>query len=311
MVVMKFGGKSLSTPEKIKTLCEYIAQRAQKEKIIIVVSAFGDTTDKLLNLAKTYGNSNMDKREIDALLSTGEIQSASLFALSLKNAGLDAQSYSGFQVPITTEGLHGKSVITGVGKDEISNCLNSGKVAVVAGFQGVNPSGEISTLGRGGSDTTAVALGAAFDCNVEIYSDFDGIFNGDPRRGNYNQIDKIDYDSMNDYAQTGAKVLAPSAALLAKQTGTKVICKGSSTPNSNGTQLVKIPKPFSAININDNLCEVTFIYNNLSINLDKSISFLLKNVNFNEITITKNKITVVAGCDALEKIEANFHRLLD
>lgn len=290
----------MSSMEKINSICPYIKSRSCDERIVVVVSAIGQTTDQLLAQAKNYRQG--DSREIDALVSTGEIQSAALFVMALQNLGIKAQSFSGAQLPIKTSGEHGRSRILAIGTKKILKCVENGNIAVVAGFQGINEKGDTTTLGRGGSDTTAVALGLALKCKVEIYSDFDGIYSGDPRKSRYKKCKEINYDDMIAYATAGAKVLALDSAFLAKQGCVKVECKGSLSPNVKGTNLVKMPKPFCAINYNENLCECTLIFASSALNLQKIMSFLLKNINFISINLSKNKLTIVCCQNELNKL---------
>lgn len=303
MVIMKFGGKSLANMQKIENICKYIKKRLKNEQIVVVVSAFGNTTDALLQKAQEYGGNNL--REIDTLIATGEMQSASLFALALQKIGVKAKSFLGFQVPIITTGMHGSAAIKSIGKTEILQCVQNGQVAVVAGFQGIDDKKEISTLGRGGSDTTAVALGAAFKCKVEIYSDFDGIYQGDPRRKKpYTKFKTIDYDSLIALSRTGAKVVAEDASWLAKQANVELECKGSNCPEIDGTTLVDLPQPFAAINVNENLSEVSIVYNKSVFQLAKILNFVCKELNFLQINVTKTCIKVLlyqADAAALEQ----------
>ncbi len=272
MVVMKFGGKSLSTPNKVEDIVKYIKRRSQNEKIIVVVSAMGNTTNKLLLQAKQFGIA--DPRELDALLATGEMQSASLFCLSLKNYGLKAKSLNAAQVPIRANGNHLNSEIDIVETANILKLCENNIIPVVTGFQGINEQGDFVTLGRGGSDTSAVALGAALGCKVELYSDFQGIFTGDPRRGAYKKLKHIDYDSLLLYAQSGAKVVSESAAKLAKSKQVKLECKGSTTPEQQGTLVNSSHYPFKAINVNDN--EISLIYNNCTLSKTRIEKMLKK-----------------------------------
>ncbi len=181
-IVQKYGGTSVATVEKIKNVAKSIVKRKREgNDIVVVVSAMGHTTDNLINLAKDISNVP-DKRELDALISTGEMVSSSLLSMAIKELGEDAISYTAYQINISTNGQHGKSLINDIDKKKIDKSLKEGKVVVVAGFQGINCDGNITTLGRGGSDTSAVAIAAKLNNAIcEIYTDVDGIYSVDPR----------------------------------------------------------------------------------------------------------------------------------
>ena len=166
----------MGTIEKIKSVAKKVISEKEKgNDVVVVVSAMGKTTNKLIELAKEISTSP-NKRELDVLLSTGEQISISLLSIAIQSLGYDAISFTGYQVGIKTKGLHSKSEIDTIDTDKIKGQLEQGKIVVIAGFQGVNESGDITTLGRGGSDTTAVALAAALGCNCIIYTDVEGIY---------------------------------------------------------------------------------------------------------------------------------------
>ncbi len=314
MLVLKFGGKSLSTKEKINNICTYIKQCALKTKLVVVVSAMGDTTDNLLQLATDYGGSNANAREIDALISTGETQSASIFALALQSFGVKAISMQGWQIDIKTMGAHGQSIVTGINKNKILQKLEKYDVVVVAGFQGVNNLNDITTLGRGGSDTTAVALGSVLNCEVEIYSDYNGVCVGDPALLNFKKLKTIDYVSMQTLSNNGAKVLSSASVDIARQCKVMVACKQSSNPNSSGTYLTNVPKPFVGLTCKDDLCEITIISNSEQNNLQKTAKYIINNVKYYKIILKNNKITLLLEkqqkSDVLLKI-AKINKMLE
>lgn len=208
IVVQKYGGSSVGTIEKIKKVAQTVAKRKQAgDDVVVVVSAMGDTTDDLIGLAKEV-TSNPDKRELDALLSTGEMMSSALLAMAIKASGYDAISYTAYQIGIRTTGQHGKSLIDDINGENIKKSLSEGKIVIVAGFQGVNEEGHITTLGRGGSDTTAVAIAVKLDGICEIYTDVDGIYSVDPRKyKNAKKLDEIDYEEMLELSSLGAQVM--------------------------------------------------------------------------------------------------------
>lgn len=208
VVVQKYGGSSLSSIEKIKIVAETVVNRKKTgEDMVVVVSAMGDTTDELISLAKGI-TSKPDKRELDALLSTGEMISSALLAMAIKKLGYDAISYTGYQIGLKTSGQYGKSLINDINGSKIKQSLVKGKIVIVAGFQGINEEGDITTLGRGGSDTTAVAIAVKLKGTCEIYTDVDGIYSTDPRKyKDAKKLKEIDYEEMLELASLGAQVM--------------------------------------------------------------------------------------------------------
>jgi len=229
LTVMKFGGTSVGTIEKIKRVAKRIAERkAAGERIITVVSAMGKTTDELVALANEAA-CRPNKREMDMLLSTGEQQTCALLTMILNEMGISAVSLTGWQAGITTESVFGNARIKEIHADRILNELDQGKVIVVAGFQGITSEDEITTLGRGGSDTTAVALAAAVRADLcEIYTDVDGVFTTDPRVVKAaRKLDEISYDEMLEMAHLGAGVLHPRAVENAKKYNVPLVVRSS------------------------------------------------------------------------------------
>jgi len=209
LAVLKFGGSSVADVEKIENAARRVVETKQRvDHVVVVVSALGDTTDELVGLASQISKTPPE-REMDMLLSTGEQASMALLAIALNELGQDTISMTGQQVEIITDTGHTKAKIRHVGAERVIHELRKGRVVVVAGFQGVTSEGEITTLGRGGSDTTAVALAAALhaDC-CEIYTDVDGVYTADPRIvSDAHKIDQISYMEMLEMAATGARVL--------------------------------------------------------------------------------------------------------
>lgn len=218
IIVQKYGGTSVATVEKIKEVAKSIVKRKKKgNDLVVVVSAMGHTTDKLIELAKDI-SALPDKRELDALISTGEMVSSSLLSMAIKELGVDAISYTAYQINITTNGQHGKSLINDINHIKIEERLKEGKVVVVAGFQGINPEGNITTLGRGGSDTSAVAIAAKLKGICEIYTDVDGIYSVDPRAyKKAKKLDFIDYEEMLELSSLGAQVMHSRSIELAEK----------------------------------------------------------------------------------------------
>jgi aspartate kinase len=210
IVVQKYGGTSVADPERIKAVAEHVAfTRSHGNDVVVVVSAMGKTTDNLISLANQVSSTHPG-RELDMLLTTGERISMALVCMALADIGIDAVSFTGSQVGIITDTVHTKAKILEVKGDRLREALAAGKVAVVAGFQGVSTDREITTLGRGGSDTTAVALAAAVNADVcEIYTDVTGVFSADPRIvPQARKLQRLDFEEMLEMAGAGSKVLA-------------------------------------------------------------------------------------------------------
>jgi len=210
IVVQKYGGSSVADAEGIKRVAQRIVETKRAgNKVVVVVSAMGDTTDELLDLAEQVSPLPVG-REMDMLLTAGERISMALLAMAIGNLGHDAQSFTGSQAGVITDSTHGKAKIIDVTPGRIQKALEEGSIAIVAGFQGVSQdSKDITTLGRGGSDTTAVALAAALEADVcEIYSDVDGVFTADPRIvPSARKLDRVSYEEMLEMAASGAKIL--------------------------------------------------------------------------------------------------------
>ena len=220
LIVQKYGGSSVGDAAKIKHVANRVieTQRAGNQ-VVVVVSAMGDTTDELLDLANQV-TENPAPRELDMLLTSGERISMALLALAINAAGASSRSFTGSQAGIITDEVHGNARIAEVTPDRIQEALDSGDIAIVAGFQGFNrETRDITTLGRGGSDTTAVALAAALNADVcEIYSDVDGVYTADPRQiPSAKKLDYIDVESMLELAAAGAKILHIRAVEFARR----------------------------------------------------------------------------------------------
>lgn len=219
-LVMKFGGASVASPEQFSSIADIIIDRMQEHpQVVVVVSAMGKTTDELIGLAK-HVNPDPPRREYDMLISVGERISISLLAMALAKKNQRACSFTGSQSGIITSDEHTEARILNVKPDRLKSCLADGKVVIVAGFQGVSRQGEITTLGRGGSDTSAVALAAAFDAKVEFYKDVPGIFSADPKCHSEAFVyPTLTYQAALDIVNRGAKVLHPRSIQLAEKNG--------------------------------------------------------------------------------------------
>ena len=212
ILVHKYGGTSVGTTERIKHIAKRVILEKEKgNDMVVVVSAMGRTTDYLVEMSKEIAI-NPNKREMDLILSTGEQVSIALLSMAFQEFGYDAIALTGFQAGIKTYGPHTKNKILDIDDEKIKNYLKEGKVVVVAGFQGVNENGDITTLGRGGSDTTAVAIAAKLGCPCHIYTDVDGIYSVDPRLyKEAKKLDVISYEEMMEMASLGAGVMEPRA----------------------------------------------------------------------------------------------------
>lgn len=242
LIVQKFGGTSVADIERIR----HVATRVKKEVdagnlVIVAVSAMSGETDRLINLAKQVSDLRADEAwaEYDYVISTGETVTSGLLALHLQSIGIPARAFAGWQIALHTDGAHGKARIKDIQTASIKRALANGQVAVVAGFQGVTEDGRVTTLGRGGSDTTAVALAAAFDADrCDIYTDVTGVFTCDPRIvPKARKLRQISYEEMLEMASLGAKVLQTRSVEMAKNHNVKVQVL-STFSNEAGTMLV-------------------------------------------------------------------------
>ena len=219
LIVQKFGGSSVADAQRVSHVAGIIANTyRQGNQVVVVVSAQGKTTDHLIAQAQEV-NPNPSKRELDALMATGELASMALMALALERLGMPAISLSGWQAGIYTDSTHGAARVSRIDTERLRNELDKGNIVIVAGFQGVNKYEDITTLGRGGSDTSAVALAAALNADLcQIYTDVDGVYTADPRIvPNAIKIDEITYDEMLELASLGANVLHNRSVEMAKK----------------------------------------------------------------------------------------------
>ena len=241
LIVQKFGGSSVADAESIKRVAARIAATKRSgQSVVVVVSAMGDTTDELIDLANQV-SPMPNGRELDMLLTAGERISMALLAMAISNLGLEARSFTGSQAGIITTSTHGRARVIDVTPGRIKEALDEGAIAIVAGFQGISQdTKDITTLGRGGSDTTAVALAAALDADVcEIYTDVDGVFSADPRVvPSARKLKTVTYDEMLELAASGAKVLHLRCVEYARRYDLPIHVR-SSFSNNEGTWVVK------------------------------------------------------------------------
>ena len=282
LIVRKYGGSSLDTISKIKNIAEKTKKSINEgKKIVLVVSAMGKSTDELLNKAKMLSN-NPNIRELDLLMSSGEIVSSSLMSIALQELGLNSISLTGFQAGIDTNSTFGEAQIVSIDNKRINNEINKGRVVVIAGFQGYNKNFEITTLGRGGSDTTAVALAASLKADIcEVYTDVKGIFTADPRIvKNAKKIDYLSYEDMLELANYGAK-MHPRSIELGLHYDMPIIIK-SSFESGTGTIIC---------------------------NMEKLNNLQKRGIIVNKITENRNKVTGVTSEGNISKI--TLHNIPD
>ncbi|NLW22139.1 MAG: aspartate kinase [Tissierellia bacterium] len=262
VIVQKYGGTAVGTIEKMKRIADRVIKKKEEGyDVVIVVSAMGETTNQLIEMAKCISD-NPCKRELDVLMATGEQVSISLLSMIFKEKGYDSISLTVFQAGIKTEGIHTKNRIVEIDIDKVKRHLEEGKIVVVAGFQGINELGEITTLGRGGSDTTAVALAAKLQCPCEIYTDVDGIYGVDPRLySKAKKLDYISYEEMMEMSSLGSKVMETRSIEIGYKYKVPIYV-ASSHKNVKGTYIKEFDesmeqKSITGISVNDDVLMVT------------------------------------------------------
>ncbi|MFH0855477.1 MAG: aspartate kinase [Candidatus Omnitrophota bacterium] len=263
LIVQKFGGSSVANVKRIQKVAERVAgYRKRGHDLVVVVSALGDTTDELIALAGKI-NSEPSEREMDMLLSTGEQISVALLAMAIHKLGFEAISFTGSQVGIITDSSHTRARIIKINADKTKEALQKGKIVIVAGFQGMSVNQDITTLGRGGSDLTAVALAKELKADeCEIYTDVDGIYTADPRiEPKARKIDSITYDEMLEMASLGAQVMQARSIEVAKKFNVPIHVRSSFSAKS-GTMIIKEVSKMeevvvSAVTLNRNEAKIT------------------------------------------------------
>lgn len=240
LIVQKFGGTSVGTLERIDEVAKRVSKTVKAgNQVVVVVSAMSGETNKLLNYSKHFSNTPR-KEDVDLLLSSGERVTSALLSIALNEMGYEAMAMSGRNAGIVTNNSHTKARIESIDPTKMHKQLDAGKIIVVAGFQGVNETGSVTTLGRGGSDLSAVAIAGALQADLcEIYTDVDGIYTTDPRiESKAQKIDKISYDEMLELASLGAKVLQNRSVEMAKKLSVNLVCRSSFNENE-GTLITK------------------------------------------------------------------------
>lgn len=330
IVVQKFGGTSVADTQKIKKVADaVIREKKLGNDVVVVVSAMGHTTDYLVKMAKEISE-QPSAREMDMLLSTGEGVSIALLAMAIQSKGYEAVSLNAMQIGIMTEKVHQKARIVDIKTDRLRKNLGEGKIIVVAGFQGITDECEITTLGRGGSDTSAVALAAALDAlRCDIYTDVEGVYTTDPRIvPNASKLDTISYEEMLELARVGANVLHPRSVETAKQFNVPLRVRSTFNLDNLGTLIIgakdmEIYQPVTGVaadlsQVRIVVCEVPDVPGNAAklfgalaqenISVDMIIqSYARKAANTNDIAFTIEKADLEKTKKVLEKIKADLN----
>ena len=332
-IVQKFGGTSVADTQRIKEAAKKVAfEHSQGHQVVVVVSAMAGVTNKLIEF-KNCVNNGLDASEYDVVLSSGEQTSAALMALALQNMGVRARSWLGWQIPIWTDNVHGKARITGIETDLLENQLKENEVVVVAGFQGLTPDKRITTLGRGGSDLTAVALAGALRARqCDIFTDVEGIYTCDPRIvSSANKLDKITYEEMMEMSSLGAKVLQTRAVELAMNYNVRIQVR-SAFIDSPGTYLVSEDEiveqqVVSGISHNRDEAKVTLLkvsdrpgvaagvfgpLAEASVNVDMIVQNVSEDGKTTDLTFTVGQADLNLAVEVLEtrKNEIGFHKIV-
>lgn len=326
LVVQKFGGTSVADTDKIKNVANsVIKEKKLGNDVVVVVSAMGHTTDYLMKMAKDISEVP-SSRELDMLLSTGEGVSIALLSMAIQAQGYDAVSMNAMQIGIITENVHTKARIIDIKTDKLNKYLSEGKIIVVAGFQGVTEDGEITTLGRGGSDTSAVAVASALDAQrCDIYTDVEGVYTTDPRIvPNASKLEVVTYDEMLELASVGANVLHPRSVETAKQFNMPVRVRSSFNVENRGTLIkgeyenMEICRPVTGVAVDMSkvrivVCDVpdepgvaakiftTFAEEHISVDTIIQSYARLHN-NTNDIAFTINKADLPRAMELFDKI---------
>lgn len=329
IIVQKFGGTSVADTDKIKNVADaVIREKEAGNDVVVVVSAMGHTTDYLVKMAKEI-SPNPSGREMDMLLSTGEGVSIALLAMAIQSKGYEAVSLNAMQIGIITENVHLKARIIDIKTDKLKANLKQGKIIVVAGFQGITEKGDITTLGRGGSDTSAVALAAALKAKrCDIYTDVEGVYTTDPRIvSNASKLESVSYEEMLELASVGANVLHPRAVETAKQFEVPLRVRSTFNLDNVGTLIIgaqdmEIYKPVTGVAADLSQVRVVFCdvpdvpghaaklfgaLANENISVDMIIQSYARNINnTNDIAFTVDKADFEKTKTVLDKIKSDL-----
>ena len=331
IIVQKFGGTSVGSVDRIDAVAEIIKKASKSQQIIVVVSAMSGETNKLVNLANHFGK-NPDKREFDALVSTGETISSALLAMALHSKGINAKSYSASQISMKTTDSFSKAKILDVDAEKILNVINDGFIPIITGFQGITEGGDITTLGRGGSDTTAVAIAAQVKAKrCDIYTDVDGVYTTDPKVvSNAKKLDSITMEEMLELAGQGAKVMQTRAVEFANKfdvpvrvlssfndgNGTLISLEDDSMENAlvSGIAFQKDQVKFTLHGVGDTPGTAFKILGPIS-NADVEVDVIIQNVSVDgktdfTFTVSKDDQETVENTIKSIKEEVNFRELI-
>jgi len=330
IIVQKFGGTSVADTDKIKNVADVVIREKENgNDVVVVVSAMGHTTDHLVKLAQEI-SPEPPSRELDMLMSTGECVSMSLLSMAIQAKGYKAISFNAAQIGIITENVHTKARIIDIKTDKLRQSLEEGNIIVIAGFQGVTEDGEITTLGRGGSDTSAVAIASALGAKrCDIYTDVEGVYTTDPRVvPNASRLDEISYDEMLELAHAGANVLHPRSVETAKQYSMPLRVRSSFKYDNMGTLILgvedmEINKPVAGVaadlsqvrivvcDIPDTPGEAATLFGALAkenVSVDMIIqSYARKISNTNDIAFTVNKEDLPKAKEVVEKVRETLN----
>ena len=331
IIVQKFGGTSVGSVDRIDAVAEIIKKASMSQQIIVVVSAMSGETNKLVNLANHFGK-NPDKREFDALVSTGETISSALLAMALHSKGINAKSYSASQISMKTTDSFSKAKILDVDAEKILNVINDGFIPIITGFQGITEGGDVTTLGRGGSDTTAVAIAAQVKAKrCDIYTDVDGVYTTDPKIvSNAKKLDSITMEEMLELAGQGAKVMQTRAVEFANKfdvpvrvlssfndgNGTLISLEDDSMENAlvSGIAFQKDQVKFTLHGVGDTPGTAFKILGPIS-NADVEVDVIIQNVSVDgktdfTFTVSKDDQETVENTIESIKEEVNFRELI-
>ena len=326
VIVQKFGGTSVADPEKIKNVAKaVIKEKLNGNNVVVIVSAMGHTTDYLVKLAHDVTLSP-SAREMDMLLATGEQVTIALLTMAIQSLGHDAISLNAMQIGIITENIHSKARIIDIKTEKLQKNLNEGKIIVVAGFQGVTPTGEITTLGRGGSDTSAVAIAAALKAErCDIYTDVEGVYTTDPRIvPTATRLEEVSYEEMLELAHAGANVLHPRSVETAKQFNVPLRVRSTFKLDNLGTLIkgvkdMEIYKPVAGVaadlsqvrvvlaDIKDEPGNAAILFENLAdnnISVDMIIQSYAKQDKTNDIAFTVDSNDFNKTMEILESVKS-------
>lgn len=321
IIVQKYGGSSVENKEKLETICNRIIEEKNKNNdIVVIVSAQGKTTNNLIDKAKEYtsSSSNIEKKDLDFLLSTGEMQTAALLSLMLNSKGYNSVCLTGSQAGIITDSNFGSAKIIDIVTENILSHLNENKIVIITGFQGIDKLGNITTLGRGGSDLSAVAVACALNSQkCDIFSDIDGIYSADPKIiSNSKLLDEISYDEMLEASSAGAKVLHNRSVNLAKEYDLKINSKCTFTDSEGSIVQKRVKEDFDIhfITKKDDISKICIVGPMMLSNRD-AISKIFKianeeNIEIYMISFSELAINIIVDTAKSQYFMKRLHEIL-